>query len=646
MCVLDLFVEGKYWGFIFLSLLLDLVRTISALTKYSRAFCAHVLVFLLVFYSAATSMASPEDPFRPGEAGVPGYPQEGTFFFHQDVLDSTVLLTDKDGKQAAKIAYTPYGDIDLDNSEGLDIFREKYTGQEFDVDTGLYYYGARYYDPELGIFITPEQDQEFFNPYLYAGNDPASASDEGGRAYGSKTLIASIKAIDALFFVGSMFTTAAQVNGTFNPINWDWSLGGGTYAGLMIGALVGYVAGSLGAELEGYSTGPSMLANVAGMRPQNTALTTMSGGSKKAIVGSSSDNAIGAPVGSAGKAISSGKVSINQAGPASIGEDVGECQTRGSSFPAGTLIAVKDKLVPIETIKLGDQVWAYNEKENKAELAKVEGTFSRFAQQIVEIKLINSETVQATPEHPFWVEGKGWVKAEHLKADYEFKTLYNTKIKVIKVSYTPKSTPVYNFNVAQLHNYFVGQAKSLVHNMEDQFCTASRITSAANKLTGKVSFPPLISVLVDGDPRMQGTSVHASTPGNDSRTEYIEPNHFGAIVVGALEAGIDIDNINRTIMDMQRPHTHGEGKNISGLESGVIVRRPGGSISANKPFCLGCSPIFGDVATYNNRHPHQALSYNPFEDPHRLTKGGDTIVQVYDVYDNFIGPPVHTSRRR
>jgi RHS repeat-associated protein len=60
----------------------------------------------------------------------------------------------------------------------------RFTGKEFDVETGLYYYGARYYDPTIGIFhgVDPlaEQGPEY-SPYVYTLNNPIRYIDPDGR---------------------------------------------------------------------------------------------------------------------------------------------------------------------------------------------------------------------------------------------------------------------------------------------------------------------------------------------------------------------------------------------------------------------------------------------------------------------------------
>ena len=75
-------------------------------------------------------------------------------------------------------------------SSGADGNHYKYTGKEFDAETGLYYYGARYYSPALGRFTSPDPvmikidrllDPQRLNLYAYAANNPVTYRDPDGR---------------------------------------------------------------------------------------------------------------------------------------------------------------------------------------------------------------------------------------------------------------------------------------------------------------------------------------------------------------------------------------------------------------------------------------------------------------------------------
>ena len=59
----------------------------------------------------------------------------------------------------------------------------KYNGKEFDGEAGvnLYYYGARYYDPQIGRFISVDPVKDYTNPYSYVRNNPLNAIDPTGK---------------------------------------------------------------------------------------------------------------------------------------------------------------------------------------------------------------------------------------------------------------------------------------------------------------------------------------------------------------------------------------------------------------------------------------------------------------------------------
>ena len=103
-------------------------------------------------------------------------------WIHSDHLQSATALTDKHGQALRRLAYRAYGEETLNAGAGA-APRRTYTGQEHD-DTGLYYYGARYDDPALASFITPDtvydSGTQGLNRYSYALNNPIIYRDPTG----------------------------------------------------------------------------------------------------------------------------------------------------------------------------------------------------------------------------------------------------------------------------------------------------------------------------------------------------------------------------------------------------------------------------------------------------------------------------------
>ena len=63
--------------------------------------------------------------------------------------------------------------------------RFMFTGREYDKETGLYYYRARYYNPQIGRFLQtdPVGYGDGMNSYRYCGNNPLSATDPSGETF-------------------------------------------------------------------------------------------------------------------------------------------------------------------------------------------------------------------------------------------------------------------------------------------------------------------------------------------------------------------------------------------------------------------------------------------------------------------------------
>jgi RHS repeat-associated protein len=104
-----------------------------------------------------------------------------TFFYHQDGLGSVTDLTDSTGVTAKSYAYDAYGNI-LESPGTLEQ-PYSYTGREFDSESGLLHYRARYYDQTTGRFL--QKDPIGFkggdvNLYLYTHANPVNFVDPSG----------------------------------------------------------------------------------------------------------------------------------------------------------------------------------------------------------------------------------------------------------------------------------------------------------------------------------------------------------------------------------------------------------------------------------------------------------------------------------
>jgi len=103
-----------------------------------------------------------------------------TEFYHTDHLGSTRLTTSETGSIVTEMQYKPFGE-----QIGATDERYTYNGKELD-ETGLYYYGARYYDSEIGRFLTRDplrgkkEAPQTLNRYMYCLNNPLKYIDPAG----------------------------------------------------------------------------------------------------------------------------------------------------------------------------------------------------------------------------------------------------------------------------------------------------------------------------------------------------------------------------------------------------------------------------------------------------------------------------------
>ncbi len=104
----------------------------------------------------------------------------GTYYYHFDGLGSVVALTNASGNTVQTYDYSVYGQVGA--LDGSHPNRLMFTGREFDKETGLYYYRARYYKPEIGRFLQADEVgyEAGMNLYRYCSNNPWNSIDPYG----------------------------------------------------------------------------------------------------------------------------------------------------------------------------------------------------------------------------------------------------------------------------------------------------------------------------------------------------------------------------------------------------------------------------------------------------------------------------------
>ena len=130
--------------------------------------------------------SNPDDP-QAGYGYVPNdTTKEETFFYHSDHLGSTSYITDDKANITQYDAYLPYGELLVDEHNSSEELPYKFNGKQFDDETGLYYYGARYLNPVTclwyGVDPLAEKYKEI-GSYVYCADNPINLFDPDGQKF-------------------------------------------------------------------------------------------------------------------------------------------------------------------------------------------------------------------------------------------------------------------------------------------------------------------------------------------------------------------------------------------------------------------------------------------------------------------------------
>ena len=134
--------------------------------------------------------SNPDDP-QAGYGYIPNdTTKEETFFYHSDHLGSTSYITDDHANITQYDAYLPYGELLVDEHSSSEDLPYKFNGKQFDDETGLYYYGARYMNPMASIWYGVDPLAEKYTTtggYVYTLNNPVKFIDVDGREWTQTT---------------------------------------------------------------------------------------------------------------------------------------------------------------------------------------------------------------------------------------------------------------------------------------------------------------------------------------------------------------------------------------------------------------------------------------------------------------------------
>ena len=125
------------------------------------------------------------------------------FYYHPDHLGSSSYITNLDGEVSQHIEYVPFGEVFIEERNNTWNTPYLFNAKEFDEETGMYYYGARYYEPRLSLWMSidpisnydPRNSENYLdgehnggvlnylnlNPYIYCYQSPVKLKDPNGK---------------------------------------------------------------------------------------------------------------------------------------------------------------------------------------------------------------------------------------------------------------------------------------------------------------------------------------------------------------------------------------------------------------------------------------------------------------------------------
>ena len=137
-------------------------------------------------------------------------------------------------------------------------------------------------------------------------------------------------------------------------------------------------------------------------------------------------------------------------------------------FIAGTYVLALDGFKRIEDIVAGDKIMAADPDTFEIAEKTVLETYVRQVDKLVHIT-INGEEIVTTDNHPFYVQGRGFIEAGNLLIGDKLVSSIGEDLLIenYNIEETENLVDVYNFQVEDFHTYFVGECFVWVHNNND-----------------------------------------------------------------------------------------------------------------------------------------------------------------------------------
>ncbi|MBW7473875.1 hypothetical protein K0T92_03890 [Paenibacillus oenotherae] len=412
---------------------------------------------------------------------------------HGDVI----RITDASGTEINRYAYDIWGNV-TEKVEGMsNPFR--YTGEIQDDESGYIYLRARYYDPTVGRFTNEDtyegenDDPLSQNLYTYVNNNPLKYTDPTG----------NLPCLPGMSFC-KVKTPKVVYNDTKKALNFLF-----------------------------FDDLRAIFSSKTTFTQKGIAILSL------------------IPI---GKVVKFGKITFKFIKSNGKWKYASGSVNFCNCFTAGTKVLTDEGEKNIEDIEVGDMVLAKDEETGEFAYKEVTHLY-RNDKEITYELTVGDQVIETTDNHPFWVEGKGWILAVDLQVGDKLQQSNGNTLRIdnIKIVKHEEKVKVYNFTVADFHTYFVSDLGIWVHNIDScgravKYATdplANQLDTLDDRLYGmwnKGSFDTA------GDSLIKHFKKHGSQVGAEDLAQYIrKAEGFAQNLRGATKSYVDgaVDGVIR-----------------------------------------------------------------------------------------------------
>jgi RHS repeat-associated protein len=405
-----------------------------------------------------------------GAASSSGTDPAQALYFQNNQIGSSALVLDAAGNLVTRFVYRPYG-LASDPGAGAEPGERRFQAHEWDEAPNIYYFGARFYDPTLGRFLSADDQtaddlytRDALNRYALSTNNPVTLTDPTGHSVwdniaGAIIGVAEIAAGIAIDVLSDgaleplgQGLVGAGIGGLQYSVtagsNYSWRDYGDQE---LVGFVLGVVTGGLGdAGLAGEGA-------VDVVEDSSASIT-------QAVADDVAEDSAGEAV-----ATDASNAGDEAAMESSASEDAAEDETCAlASLPAGMTVRTPFGLRDIALLGVGEPVYAGNAIDRQARPRAIDALLGRDVTALVALTVRaggSDETLYLTPNHPVALIDGRWAAAATLTPGMHLIGA-NGAVEVVAAQTQSLDQPVQVYNIAlgPEHSYYVGNSGIWVHN--------------------------------------------------------------------------------------------------------------------------------------------------------------------------------------